>query len=43
MNVSASDKTTRTGNFNRINITDDNLKGHLSKEDIDLMVEEAEK
>ena len=43
MNVSASDKTTRTGNSIRIIITNDNLKGHLSKEDIDLMVEEAEK
>ena len=43
MNFSASDKTTRTGNSNRIIITNDNLKGHLSKEDIALMIEEVEK
>ena len=40
VNVTALDKTTRT---NCIIITNDNLKGHLSKEEIDLMVEEDEK
>ncbi|KAJ7172548.1 heat shock cognate 70 [Mycena filopes] len=39
LNVSASDKT--TGKSNRITITND--KGRLSKEEIDRMVEEAEK
>ena len=39
LNVSASDKT--TGKSNRIAITND--KGRLSKEEIDRMVEEAEK
>ena len=39
LNVSALDKT--TGNSNRITITND--KGRLSKEEIDRMVEEAEK
>ena len=39
LNVSASDKT--TGKSNRITITND--KGRLSKEEIDHMVEEAEK
>ncbi|KAF4609424.1 hypothetical protein D9613_012926 [Agrocybe pediades] len=40
LNVSASDKTTR-GKSNRITITND--KGRLSKEEIERMVEEAEK
>lgn len=39
LNVSASDKT--TGKSNRITITND--KGRLSKEDIERMVDEAEK
>ena len=39
LNVSASDKT--TGKSNRITITND--KGRLSKEEIERMVEEAEK
>jgi len=39
LNVTASDKT--TGKSNRITITND--KGRLSKEEIDRMVEEAEK
>ena len=39
LKVSALDKT--TGKSNRITITND--KGHLSKEEIDRMVEEAEK
>ncbi|KAJ6460999.1 heat shock protein 70 family, partial [Mycena sanguinolenta] len=39
LNVSASDKT--TSKSNRIIITND--QGHLSKEEIDRMVEEAEK
>jgi len=39
LNVSASDKT--TGKSNRITIAND--KGRLSKEEIDRMVEEAEK
>jgi len=39
LNVSASDKT--TGKSNRITITND--KGRLSKEEIDRMVDEAEK
>merc|ERR1719366_11203 len=39
LNVSASDKS--TGNKNKITITND--KGRLSKEDIERMVQEAEK
>jgi len=39
LNVSASDKT--TGKSNRITITND--KGRLSKEEIERMVNEAEK
>jgi molecular chaperone DnaK (HSP70) len=39
LNISASNKT--TGKFNRISITSD--KGRLSKEEIERMVQEAEK